>query len=250
MSEIKPKAPGPASAEDLAPNPDQPFRLLDLPLEIQRHVFRKYFEGAQMRIYQKTPTMLMSDGVPSLKAELVSHHVRDVSRSMREECISREILVDTGPSFLDRYLASFCMTTENQWIREHCNSFRFEGHPKPMLPPQWKVLLDHCPRLRPVDISAVGKPLLDEHLLHEYLPLNNEKRKALAIAVAEGKLDFGTEAFIEEFKLRDLARLLQDKHGKNYKIKFHCALFTAIYVRPVTMMLAEYNKRYLYIEVS
>lgn len=101
-----------------------------------------------------------------------------------------------------------------------------------------------------VSIGTTGKPLLKESVLHPYLPLGNEKREQVAIAMAEGMFGFSTRTYVDAFKLHDLAKPLKERCANDCNIRFPHALFATSYVRLLTIMLAAYDNIYYYIVVS
>lgn len=151
-------------------NEFQPFRFLDLPLEIQRLVYRQYYAGTCLTIrypdeapYSDEEYELYCTGSPSLSLELTCRAVQQEAKQEREECTSNHLKFDVGT--LESF---FCNRRPHlsiahlAWPYQHLRFIEFtRATPEDMQGPSWNSerLVQACPKLTRVYFTDTGQSM-------------------------------------------------------------------------------------------
>lgn len=180
-----------------------PFRLLDLPQEIQDNIYRKYFEDATPTLTGKTHCdwaresqeeeeeedhqeaeydetdeehrentdhVLAISGVPNLTIDLVSKKVNKDARKARERAMSKTLLVTGLYCCHGQDMDRLGLGEEYTWVRKHFDSIIYgEYSVKPAV--QWAAFGSAFPNLRYIEIrclSGLGIRSIDIDTLGEY----------------------------------------------------------------------------------
>lgn len=187
----------------------EPFRLLDLPQEIQNQIFTKYYEGVELILQriERRDTILFSQLIkfhplPSLALELTSRKVFADSRKVRQVAWPRKLtLVNLlGIKFWILQLAEH---SKYKWLRNHIESFEFNGREYVWLEDAGiKELVLGCPSLREIRfVVEVNKFFVEDGSMMEY-PKTVEDRKEHACQPAgRGFVDIGR--FLQEIQGSD-----------------------------------------------
>lgn len=177
----------------------QPFRLLDLPQELQSQIYAKYYEGVDLtlRRVERRDTILFSQLIrfhplPSLALELTSRKVYNDSRKVRHVTWPRRLsLVNLlGIKFWILQLAEH---SKYQWLRDHIDSFEFNGREYIWLENAGiKELIKGCPNLQQIYFQLeVNKGFSDDDSMIEYVAAVKELQAEACAPAGRGFDEIG-----------------------------------------------------------
>lgn len=112
----------------------QPFRLLDLPKEIQLNVVEKHFEGSKLNFKANAEGTIVCKSVSSLELERSSKHLQGLCLKTRNEKIPKTLhfLMPVDMQVFILYLTS---QPQFAWIRSHVEMIMFtQSRNSPHLP--------------------------------------------------------------------------------------------------------------------
>lgn len=130
--------------------PKQPFRLLDLPVEIQRMVFEQYFGSWDVTLDYERLTMLRSKflikGVPPVDLLLVS-------RSVYHECKDIRLSTFNGRLNLNSVFILVPLRRKERfdWLRQNVRILHFSD--ASVHPERWNRYYDNFPTLQRLEIE-------------------------------------------------------------------------------------------------
>lgn len=134
-----------------------PFRLLDLPAELQKLVYRKYFEGTKLTIteYDEDSGTTKIEGMPSLSLELVCRAVHDEAKRARTQETSTRVRLSSA-TFID-YLAEFAEDARYIWVQTHVQTLDIGNIYWDLSRGQvnWDALVARCAQLRRVYMERI-----------------------------------------------------------------------------------------------
>lgn len=131
----------------------RPFRLLDLPEELQLNVVERYFEGAQLELDDTPEGSFICQRIPSLRLERVSKHFCAISMKVRDQ-IERTLLLDTSVD-LGVFVRELQSQLKFTWLRNHVRAIDFIGSLAYPSISDWQQLLDVMPNLASVNYVFV-----------------------------------------------------------------------------------------------
>lgn len=218
--------------EDAHQGTDQPFRLLDLPPELQVRVYEKYFEGAELKIvaYDKQGHFKF-EGMPALDLERTCWTVNIEARKARSHCTSRKTDV-FEPYFIQDNLDAFSGGPRYDWIRRHIDKIYIGGasfptdeiNPSPTQS-DWSALIQSCPRLEKVSITFFGyQTRMNVPAVGAASNAQSGSQQALTammVDMLKPTVDVIDQSAIQGLRLRDLARAqVAAGRGKDVCIMF------------------------------
>ncbi|KAK5957102.1 hypothetical protein OHC33_001471 [Knufia fluminis] len=218
--------------EDAHQGTDQPFRLLDLPPELQVRVYEKYFEGAELKIvaYDKQGHFKF-EGMPALDLERTCWTVNIEARKARSHCTSRKMDV-FEPYFIQDNLDAFSGGPRYDWIRQHIDKIYIGGASFPIdeinpSPTQsdWSALIQSCPRPEKVSITFFGyQTRMNVPAVGAASNAQSGSQQALTammVDMLKPTVDVIDQSAIQGLRLRDLARAqVAAGRGKDVCIMF------------------------------
>lgn len=164
---------------------NQPFRLLDLPDELQLHIYRKYYEDKQITLPDPKGDDTECHG-PSLNVERTCHKVRNDAQKMRKKYLPRTLTISHGGFLAVNCLGRFIFARSFESVRKHINTIvitkvdRIETGWDSM---PWEQLVDSCPNLRKVCFELVMKRFASRSTWRASIAADDRR---LAISLGEG----------------------------------------------------------------
>lgn len=207
---------GPASEDATT---QAPFRLLDLPQEVQDKVYEKYFEDTPALIPNRNTKLT------SLNVDLTSRKVMQDARRARDK-VWPNLLEGAAASFLD-LMARSKNQPDYRWLKNHIREIKIKSHcadytqPNFSLPPDqvfagWHKVISNCPNLRHICFLNI----VDNYSYIYSNPAAFDSPKAF-VAHYSNISTYVAENYMPktERKLRKLSATLGSKFGKDHSIE-------------------------------
>lgn len=186
-----------------------PFRLLDLPIEIQTMIYEFHYADSSPKFCgaDEGTGMLEFDGIPNLHLERSCRQISANAKSARNRKMSRHLVMIATGDIETPQIKDLCTLDRYSWIRNHINSLQvFHTHARS--PPDWHLLVRSCTKLRDVGIelfprcieTAINDESSDRELAHHHFS------NAL-----EGEFDDMSMHLVEAFDLPELINVLSTR---------------------------------------
>ena len=196
-----------------------PFRLLDLPQELQDKIYKHYFESTRLVL------PVREGNVASLAVEQACRKVNQDVRSIREETWPTDLYVN-GDIWCLALAQQWSTKGSLRWLAQHiCSAVlrincdwddlvRFEDDNEyHALASQWSALVEGCPKLRRIRVD-----------FEDYEPL---RRTSLAVPnlhtrvstlVSVDSICYLRDTLIERYLLSGLATRLKRRFGEDFSL--------------------------------
>ena len=218
-----------------------PFRLLDLPQEIQDRVYEKYFGECQPSVHffsvsdREYHTMRDLDikGIPNLAIERVSRKVGRDAREARERSITTTIVLQgTKQASEGDMLHRTALANRMEWLRSRATCVRLEnGWSVANHEQEYSWIMSRFPQLRSIVVTFERTSPFDKDRLHKLL-----KGDRMVTDVVE-------EAIVNQAVglrgLPELAFEMAQQSRFNYSITSHATIFFKASIARETLLVRK-----------
>lgn len=196
------------------PTDPAPFRLLNLPQEIQDKIYEKYFEGVKL-VYP-----LVKSTVPSLHIEQTCKKVNRDARNIRERVWPRKLEVNIY--VFEDFLQLLDGRVNAEWLVDRIDTFHFlaEGyfHRRNLRNVNeaviWQLLSTFWPKLRNVYFSWTSTFCLD-------ISSTDEFARSISRMVPYIMHSPNISSMQAELGTGTIATMLANKYSKDYKVQIY-----------------------------
>lgn len=185
-----------------ARSPVRPFRLLDLPPELQNMIFAIHYKNTSLHVqcHDGRPKIM---GLPVPGIEQTCRRLRDQSLAVLTKIVGRKLIME-GDVLEQSPLQDFCLLARFSWVRHHILSLQITHQTWMCITNiDWPLLLSSCSNLEHIELRHVIHGQADPRCMHQYQPLDSDdKKRRLAVDVAKSSLSTGylSVRFESEFK--------------------------------------------------
>lgn len=212
-----------------------PFRLQDLPDELQIKVYQKYFEGTRLKLdkYEGSANKLLFSGMPSLNVELVCRDMHIEARKARSQQTHRYLITCETHMLSPKALDLFTEDARYVWIREHIDMLLLRDIARPLHEPMdWDRLVERCPRLQRVTL-LLQRPLWRANQLKiadEYCPASftyvRSRDRVKTNLRKQLRMEEHSARIMEAFDPDALCRILAQRTPQYRVVLFSANMFT------------------------
>lgn len=192
------------------------FSLLNLPLELQYLIYRKYYEDVVIKLCACSGK-LDFHGSRILPLELTCWEIHIQARKIREECFNRHLVILDG-TFLNLNRLDEFTEPQFTWLRRHIRSLELVDQETMHVPDLlWLVIVKACPNLQEVYLTLLRSVCPDHSFVPDFQLADDDG--SYVEVVFRDDLDAVVHHALRFFELRKLARALREAGGHGLKVE-------------------------------